>query len=182
MTTSQGSATAPNAAQGSTAASIADFARDLRELRLKAGAPSYRDLYRRSGGRLSPATLSRALSGQACPRWEVTAHFLMCCGVLGEDLQPWRERWASVFSVWKGYEPLRQSEDPTGEVPPTQQHECADCGAWIVNAARHQSWHESLELALLSSSPDSPSQKPGDGLLASRRSSRRTRGLLGGLR
>jgi transcriptional regulator with XRE-family HTH domain len=49
---------------------LGDFGRDLRDLRIAAGMPSYRELARRA--RYSASALSAAASGKLLPTLEVT--------------------------------------------------------------------------------------------------------------
>lgn len=67
---------------------VARLAFELREMRRRAGNPSYRELARLA--RFSPSTLSTAASGRALPTREVTRAFAQACG---EDPAEWEERW-----------------------------------------------------------------------------------------
>lgn len=152
---------------------VKEFARELRAFHARMGAPSYRTLSYRSGDWLTPPTLSRAFSGRSCPRWEVVERILMACGAAADEIPEWRGRWAPVWVLWKrndnaaagaiavsrtvGMEivaPATLSEaahlPASAETyPPAsamhQGHECADCGAWVVNEERHLAWHWKLE-------------------------------------
>ena len=67
---------------------VAQFAHALRELRNRAGCPTYREMQDRSG--VSYASLSRAAAGRRLPTWSVTCGFVLaCCG----DPDEWKPRW-----------------------------------------------------------------------------------------
>ena len=67
---------------------IAEFARELRRLRLEAGSPTYRDMAR--DALFSPSVLSSAASGHRLPTLQVTLAYVAACGGNG-DL--WQHRW-----------------------------------------------------------------------------------------
>jgi len=67
---------------------LADFARQLRELRKAAGSPSYRVLSQRSC--FAASTLSAAAAGDRLPTLEVALAYVRACG--GEETS-WRERY-----------------------------------------------------------------------------------------
>jgi WD40 repeat protein len=67
---------------------VAEFARELRRLREKAGRPSYRELSRRAS--LSVTVLSEAAGGQCLPTLTAVRGYVRACdGDVGE----WEERW-----------------------------------------------------------------------------------------
>ena len=70
------------------------FAQGLRDLRVAAGSPTYRELARVA--HVSQSALSAAASGQALPTWEVTAAYVRACG---GDVAAWRERWSEQQAV-----------------------------------------------------------------------------------
>lgn len=70
---------------------IAAFANDLRELRNRAGKPSYRELARRA--LFAPSVLSSAASGHRLPTLAVTVAFVSACG---GDRVAWERRWRAV--------------------------------------------------------------------------------------
>jgi hypothetical protein len=70
---------------------IAAFANDLRELRLRAGNPSYRQLARTA--MFAPSVLSSAASGYRLPTLAVTLAFVSACG---GDRAAWERRWRRV--------------------------------------------------------------------------------------
>ncbi|GAB3971966.1 hypothetical protein GCM10029978_048140 [Actinoallomurus acanthiterrae] len=70
------------------------FAYDLRQLREKAGNPTYRALARKAG--YSPATLSEAARGQRRPSLGVTMAYVGACG---GDLDEWRLRWHDLAAT-----------------------------------------------------------------------------------
>jgi hypothetical protein len=70
---------------------IAAFAHDLRELRKRAGNPSYRELARTA--LFAPSVLSSAASGHRLPTLPVTLAFVASCG---GDRTSWEGRWQKV--------------------------------------------------------------------------------------
>lgn len=64
------------------------FAHDLRELRARAGNPTYRALARTAG--FSASTLGEAAGGVNRPSLDVTLAFVGACG---GDVEAWQERW-----------------------------------------------------------------------------------------
>jgi hypothetical protein len=67
---------------------VAQFARELRELRAKAGNPTYREMAR--SAMFSSSVLSSAASGNRMPSLPVTLAFVAACG---GDREHWRQRW-----------------------------------------------------------------------------------------
>jgi len=70
------------------AMSVAGFAAQLRELRERAGRPSYRRLAQLT--HYSHTALSQAAAGRALPSLAVTQAFVRACGV---DVEEWSARW-----------------------------------------------------------------------------------------
>ncbi|GAA3240599.1 NBR1-Ig-like domain-containing protein [Actinocorallia longicatena] len=66
------------------------FAAELRELRVKAGNPSFRTMAAAAGRTVSHATLHEAAAGTRFPSWTTTRAFVAACG---GDEQAWFERW-----------------------------------------------------------------------------------------
>lgn len=64
------------------------FAHALRELRRRAGRPTYREMQDRT--HVSYTTLWRAAAGRRLPSWETTRAFVEACG---GDLAQWRPQW-----------------------------------------------------------------------------------------
>jgi hypothetical protein len=65
---------------------VADLARALREVRVRAGSPPYRDL---AGKALhSASVLADAASGGHCPTWKVTESFARACCAEPDTLRP----------------------------------------------------------------------------------------------
>ncbi|UOZ02769.1 helix-turn-helix domain-containing protein [Amycolatopsis sp. WQ 127309] len=64
------------------------FARELRELRARAGNPTYREMAR--SAMFSSSVLSSAASGNRMPSLQVTLAFVAACG--GDD-EAWRRHW-----------------------------------------------------------------------------------------
>ncbi|WP_207756583.1 nSTAND1 domain-containing NTPase [Nonomuraea cypriaca] len=67
------------------------FAADLRELRRRAGSPTYREMVKYA--HYSLATLSGAASGQRLPSLPVTLAYVKVCG---GDAAEWEKRWHAV--------------------------------------------------------------------------------------
>ena len=82
---------------------LAGFAAQLRELRERAGRPSYRQLAERA--HYSHTALSQAAAGGALPSLAVTQAFVHACG---GDVDEWTARWCQV----------NQAVRPLGEPPP----------------------------------------------------------------
>jgi len=74
---------------------IADFAATLRELRISAGNPTFREMAGRSGA-ISHTTLHEATKGNRLPSWATTAEFVKACGA---DPAAYRERWEKANQV-----------------------------------------------------------------------------------
>ncbi|MCE6998125.1 hypothetical protein LZG04_25495 [Saccharothrix sp. S26] len=70
---------------------LISFARSLRNLREKAGSPTYRELAR--SAHYSAASLSEAAAGRKLPSLDVTLAFVRACG---GDVDEWRQRWKEV--------------------------------------------------------------------------------------
>jgi len=70
---------------------LAGFAADLRELRVRAGRPTYRRLAQCAY--YSPSTLSLAASGTVMPSREVTLALVSACG---GDVEQWDVRWRAL--------------------------------------------------------------------------------------
>ncbi|BCB91618.1 nSTAND1 domain-containing NTPase [Phytohabitans suffuscus] len=70
---------------------LARFALDLRELRVSAGRPSYRELARRA--RFSVTALSEAAGGEVLPTLPVTLAYVAACG---GDRAVWEQRWREL--------------------------------------------------------------------------------------
>jgi len=69
---------------------LAAFAHELREVRHRAGSPTYREMG--AAVRYSHSVLCRAASGRALPSWDATRAYLQACGMETEQLGDWRER------------------------------------------------------------------------------------------
>ncbi|WP_412738293.1 hypothetical protein [Krasilnikovia sp. MM14-A1259] len=88
------------------------FAEELRQLRVDAGRPSYRQMARRAaraGNPYSATALWTATKGAALPTLELTLAYVQACGA---DPGPWRERHAAVRTAM-------QSPTPTAAAPAT---------------------------------------------------------------
>jgi conflict system STAND superfamily ATPase len=70
------------------------FAGDLRRLRRHAGAPTYRELGKRTN--YSPAALSEAVSGRRLPSLGVTLAFVRACD---GDAEEWTGRWRELAAA-----------------------------------------------------------------------------------
>ena len=70
---------------------LARFAAQLRELRVQAGSPTYRELALRAF--YSASTLSQAASGTVVPSREVTLALVSACG---GNIREWDCRWRAL--------------------------------------------------------------------------------------
>ncbi|MFD6362687.1 hypothetical protein ACFWFX_22970 [Streptomyces roseolus] len=70
----------------------AEFALELRALRVRAGSPTYAAMARRAGA-YSVATLSRAAAGEQLPTRQVLLAYVAACG---GDAAEWEARWERV--------------------------------------------------------------------------------------
>lgn len=127
--------------QNEAAKALAAFQIDLKFVRRHAGNPSYETLDRRSGGGLPRSTLNRALNGDKVPSWRVIELFLQVCGVSGDDINSWRDRWAEVMNL---FDPLPTPTSGDNNTHNEPARECPDCGALIANTARHAEWHDNF--------------------------------------
>jgi hypothetical protein len=78
------------------AGALARFAAELRELRVRAGSPTYRELALRAF--YSASTLSQAASGGVVPTRAVTLAFVRACG---GDVADWDRRWRALDRALK---------------------------------------------------------------------------------
>jgi Helix-turn-helix domain len=98
---------ADDPAAGSVAGSVADFAAQLRELRDRAGHPSYRQLARLA--HYSHTALSQAAAGHSLPSLAVTQAFVRACD---GNVEEWSARWREVDKV------VRSPGEPLGRPVP----------------------------------------------------------------
>ena len=84
---------------------VAEFAAELRELRDKAGRPSYRELARRAS--FSPTVLSEAAGGRRLPTLAVVRGFVRACD---GDVTEWEDRWRRTAD-------RQRAEPPDGDRP-----------------------------------------------------------------
>ncbi|WP_116045873.1 NBR1-Ig-like domain-containing protein [Amycolatopsis palatopharyngis] len=81
---------------------VATFARELWDLKRRAGDPSYAAMRTRLGAAVSRSSLSAATRGTALPSWETTWEFVRVLAVdtLGADAEDtkreWRARWKAA--------------------------------------------------------------------------------------
>ncbi len=119
----------------------------LNNARLQAGNPSYRRM-QRAGFTYSPATITRVLRGDTVPKWTFVEEFLKLCNVNRYEIeQVWRPRWVAVAALAQPNKatPTTLINHGTGQNTPTEAGvECQICGAWVVNTARHDEWHNTL--------------------------------------
>ncbi|WIM95105.1 NBR1-Ig-like domain-containing protein [Actinoplanes oblitus] len=87
----------------------AEFAEQLRDLRVAAGNPSFRKMAGRSG-RISHTTLHEAAAGTRFPSWETTREFVRACGA---DEARWRRRWEDAQR-----QEVRPADPPPAEALP----------------------------------------------------------------
>jgi Helix-turn-helix domain len=94
------------------AVSVADFAAQLRELRERAGRPSYRRMAQLA--HYSHTSLSQAAAGSSQPSLAVTRAFVRACD---GDVEEWSTRWRQVDRVVRS--PLKQTcQSATGPARP----------------------------------------------------------------
>jgi hypothetical protein len=88
---------------------LRSFAFDLRQLRVQAGSPSYRNLASRT--HFSISTLSAAASGKTFPTRAVTLAYVRACG--GPETQ-WEERWrqTEILLTRAPESTAREAKDP----------------------------------------------------------------------
>jgi hypothetical protein len=70
---------------------VAEFASQLRALRVAAGNITYRSMA--ASAHYSPTVLSRAANGRLIPTWLAVAAYVRACG---GDLVEWRTRWEAL--------------------------------------------------------------------------------------
>ncbi|GAA1945801.1 helix-turn-helix domain-containing protein [Kitasatospora viridis] len=88
-------------------AAVAEFAAALRQLRLRAGQPSFRAMAGATGA-ISHTTLHEAASGTRLPSWPTTRSYVQACG--GSEPE-WHERWLAAAQAGAVPEPA--------DLPPT---------------------------------------------------------------
>lgn len=95
--------------------SLCQFAAELRELRRKAGSPTYREMAARV--HYSASVLSQAASGRSLPTLAVTVAFVEACG---GDRRPWERRWQATAAAVHaaGRRPAAVGASPAGPVTP----------------------------------------------------------------
>jgi transcriptional regulator with XRE-family HTH domain len=91
------------------------FAYDLRQLREKAGNPTYRTLANKAG--YSPATLSEAARGQRRPSLDVTMAYVGACG---GDPDEWRLRWHDLAETGTAADAVAEPADPIDVAAPAE--------------------------------------------------------------
>ncbi|GAB2846039.1 hypothetical protein GCM10022221_51650 [Actinocorallia aurea] len=77
--------------------SIAAFARDLRALREKAGAPPYRTMAKLAN--YSASSLATVTREDRLPTWEIVEGFLRACAVDPGEFEIWHRRWVDARSL-----------------------------------------------------------------------------------
>lgn len=82
---------------------LAELAQALRDLRQRAGRPSYRDLEERT--RHSRSVLADAAAGYRCPTWAVTHDFVLTCG---ENPEEWQPRWELAHASTGRHRPVER--------------------------------------------------------------------------
>ncbi|WP_431913709.1 helix-turn-helix domain-containing protein [Micromonospora carbonacea] len=110
--------------------------------RMAAGKPTLAELAAKVG--CSPALLSRLFNGHHVPNKNV---LLRLAEALAVDPSIVMGKWVPLWEVAGRKEPSRAgtttpATDLTGQESPTPAgFECPECGAWVVNPARHITWH-----------------------------------------
>ncbi|MGV9368120.1 helix-turn-helix domain-containing protein [Amycolatopsis sp. NPDC003731] len=127
---------------------LIEFATDLRWARRLAGDPSYRTLMRQISW--SPASITRNLSGTKLPTWDFVERFLSACKVDDQDIAfNWKPRWVAIADMITPITMEKASNRTAAKArqiagPVPSGTSCETCGAWVVDLAKHNSWHESL--------------------------------------
>lgn len=91
-------------------ARLETFAEGLRDLRLRAGKPSYQQLTTRT--QFGRTALSEALNGNRIPTWDVTRALVTA---LGGNETEWKQRWAELA----GAQPSPRTATPSPPADPT---------------------------------------------------------------
>lgn len=90
---------------------IDQFVERLVQMREDAGAPSFRQMAKRSGA-ISHATMHDAVQGVRLPSWETSVEFAKACGADPEDLRAdWERAKATLQPVPEKDEPAEDAED-----------------------------------------------------------------------
>jgi hypothetical protein len=124
---------------------VGAFAAELRELRVQAGRPTYRQLSRNAN--YSAATLARAAGGQALPSLDVTLAYVRACR---GDLVHWRRRWeqAALLVQRVSAERIVENRRPGS---PTGDREPSEAGApRPVPVRRRLVWRPVMAVAVIS--------------------------------
>ncbi|GAA2820818.1 helix-turn-helix domain-containing protein [Nonomuraea rubra] len=120
--------------------------RDLLHRHRRVGQPTQRTLEKKSN--ISKSTISRVMSSQIFPSWEVLRAILLALDVDEEDVETWwKERWIAVSDLLRPLGPASADRPDfrPGLVPTQDAVECEDCGSLVINAARHREWHAAME-------------------------------------
>jgi hypothetical protein len=104
----------PERPLGTQDGALAEFAGQLRELRRRAGSPSYRSMA--ATVHFAPTTLSEAASGRRLPSLAVTLAYVGACD---GDVEQWRDRWTAVARATSAYPVPAMPDRP---VPATADH------------------------------------------------------------
>ncbi|MFI5916436.1 hypothetical protein [Dactylosporangium sp. NPDC051541] len=120
----------------------AQFAANLRQLRVRAGNPTYREMAR--SARFSSSVLSSAASGNRLPSLPVTLAFVGACR---GDKEEWRQRWLTVTG---GYTRL-----PARDRTPSRRNEGQQYPAQLPQRPRGFIGRQN-ELAWLQAPGDTP--------------------------
>ena len=109
-----------------------------------AGEPSYRNIARITGRRLSPSTISRIFRATTPPKWFNLELLLTALGVPAQDLKTvWHPLWAKAQNTVNPItDPTAASQELISPAP--QDTTCVECGAAIADLTIHRKWHERL--------------------------------------
>jgi hypothetical protein len=88
---------------------VADLAHALRELRMRAGRPTYRKMAENT--HYSASVLAAAAAGNRCPTWQVVEAFIQACG--GDEEAIWRSLWAQAHKAAGRRTPAQRRTVPT---------------------------------------------------------------------
>lgn len=90
-----------------------EFAADLRKAKIEARNITFKAMVKAMEGAYVVKTLSKAVNGKALPTWPVTEAFLQACGVTGDDLSPWHDKWTRAHYVQNLLRPDGLTHHPT---------------------------------------------------------------------
>jgi Helix-turn-helix domain len=97
---------------------VADLAHELRELRIRAGRPTYRKMAQNA--RYSASVLAAAAAGNHCPTWQVVEAFIQACGEQYDAA--WRSMWVQAQKAAARRTPVQRRTAPGAPEAGTSPH------------------------------------------------------------